>query len=127
MEQERAWEQVELISSDDQSVGEVSEVIWSDAAGYDIVAVGEYGSEVAVPVQASEPTVKVVVGFTAEEVRSGPRVEELSFRGGEEAVIMVEQHYNVPLSGPPPGPSPQPLPPWWRKKHREEPDQPSTA
>ena len=107
------WENVEVVSSDNLSIGQVSGVVWKDGAGFHVVEVGG----AVVPLRAEEPADKVVVEFTAAELQSGPLLNELAARGGDAAVEMIRDYYNVPLSGPPPGPSPQPLPPWWEKKY----------
>jgi hypothetical protein len=115
------WENCEVISSEDVSIGQVSGVVWEDAAGFQVVAVGE----VVIPVKAEEPREKVVVEYSTAQVQSGPLLNELAEYGGEAAVEMISEHYNVPLSGPPPGPSPQPLPPWWKKRRGAESEPPT--
>jgi hypothetical protein len=118
----QGWRHVELVSRDSWPVGRVSSVLWRDASGFYIVAVGEHEFAVAVPVKASEWAGKIVVAHTAEQVLRGPLLQQLAARGGEEAIKLVSRHYNIPLSGPPPGPGTQKLPPWWGKKPEGEPE-----
>jgi hypothetical protein len=120
MEVHPGWKHVELVSRDSWPVGRVSSVLWRDASGFHVVTVGEHESAVAVPVKASEWVGKIVVAYTAEQVRGGPLLQQLAAHGGEEAIKLVSRHYNVPLSGPPPGPGTQKLPPWWEKRPEGE-------
>ena len=99
------------------TVGKVEGLIWSDMSGLDIVSVIVHGSHVAVPVEGDTwrdaPVVdlKISQGMLSE----APEVRDLEATGGVNAVELVSRHFSMPLSGPPPGPTPGRLPPWWHK------------
>lgn len=107
--------------ADGADVGQVEGLIWSDATGVDIVSVEVRGDRVAVPIYGdiwrSEPTVEFDI--SADEIYGAPRVQDLEVSGGIAAVEAVSQYFSMPLSGPPPGPSTGPLPPWWDKPKSE--------
>jgi hypothetical protein len=111
----------EIVTVDNEVVGAVGETLWHDASGFDIVAVYRAGADVVVPVTHEHMNIseRVPVNFSADEVREAPTVGELMARGGESAVRLVAEHYNVGLAGPPPGPSTTKLPPWWTKTRGE--------
>jgi hypothetical protein len=115
----------EIVTTDDEVVGTVGEMLWQDAGGFDVVTVAGAGPEVVIPLahgqaQMSDP---VSVRFTAAEVRDAPSVGELMARGGDAAVRLVADHYDLNLTGPPPGPVTSKLPPWWTRTAAEGDDQ----
>jgi len=112
----------EIVTADNEIVGNIGATLWHDASGFDVVAVERAGADVVVPVTQEQATTadSVAVDFTADEVREAPSVGELIARGGEAAVRLVAEHYDVALAGPPPGPGTTKLPPWWTKATTDE-------
>jgi hypothetical protein len=100
---------------DGDVVGEVDGLIWEDASGVDIVCITIGTSQVAAPVNHGEWRTGgwVVLGFDAETLEEAPQLTRLIASGGANAVEEVATHFSLGLTGPPPGPDPQPLPPWW--------------
>jgi hypothetical protein len=96
-------------------VGPIDGLLWRDASGFDVIAVHVEGADVAVPVERERwrlhHAIEIDVGWGA--VISAPRVSELKELGGEAAVNLIGEHYDLALNGPPPGPGTTPLPPWW--------------
>jgi hypothetical protein len=106
----------EVVTADDEVVGAVSGTLWQDGSGFAIVAVEQGGTEVAIPMRLGQfglPGNQVRVDFSAGEVRSAPTVGDLMAGGGAEAVRLVAEHFDLGLTGPPPGPLTNKLPPWW--------------
>ncbi len=97
-------------------VGDVDGLVWEDASGCDIVSITFRGDHVVVPVNHGEwRTSHVVLDFDIEQVALAPRLLDLQAGGGDGAVGLVGTYFDLNLTGPPPGPDPQPLPPWWRR------------
>jgi hypothetical protein len=99
-------------------VGKVVGLIWCDISGVDVVSVAVQDEHIAVPVESdSWRDVHVVeLKTSAATLTDAPRVQDLKATGGMRAVELVSNHFSMPLSGPPPGPSTGPLPPWWPTK-----------
>jgi hypothetical protein len=96
-------------------VGEVDGLVWEDASGFDIVCVTILGHQIAVPVEHGgwREGRAVELDIDMEQVAGAPQLRELQAMGGSTAVDRVGEHFSMNLTGPPPGPDPQPLPPWW--------------
>jgi hypothetical protein len=99
-------------------VGTVRGLIWSDSSGVDVVSVAVQDAHVAVPVESDTwRDVNVVeLKISLAMLTDAPRVQDLEATGGTRAVELVSDHFSMPLSGPPPGPTSVPLPPWWHKE-----------
>jgi len=107
---------IEIVSSDFQSMGEVTRLLWRDASGFDVVAVDIEDDQVVLPVQHEHLVegIDVRVEFTAKHLRDAPSVQDLYRIGRAPSVVdLVGAHYKVRLIGPPPGPPTIELPPWW--------------
>ena len=93
-------------------VGKVNGLIWRDISGVDVVSVAVQDEHVAVPVETdSWRDVRVVeLNISLATLIDAPRVQDLEATGGMQAVELVSDHFSMPLSGPPPGPSTGTLP-----------------
>lgn len=99
------------------AVGTVKGLIWSDSSGLDVVSVAIQDVSVAVPVESDawRGAAVVELNFSEALLADAPRIQDLEATGGIGAIGIVSDHFAVPLSGPPPGPSTGSLPPWWHK------------
>lgn len=97
------------------TVGRVEGLIWSDASGMDVVSVVVRGSRIAVPIASDAWRGVDVVDLkvSLSKLHDAPLIQHLEATGGSGAVELVANHFALPLSGPPPGPSTGTLPPWW--------------
>ena len=102
-------------------VGKVNGLIWRDVSGVDVVSVAVQDEHIAVPVETdSWRDVQVVeLNVSLATLFDAPRVRDLAATGGLQAVELVSDHFAMPLSGPPPGPSTGTLPPWWPRKKKD--------
>jgi hypothetical protein len=107
-------------------VGSVDGLVWQDASGFDVIAVHVEGADVAVPVEHGswrrDWNIEIDVGWDA--ITSAPKMNELKEMGGDAAVNVIGEHYDLALNGPPPGPGTTPLPPWWPPVP-DDPDEPT--
>ena len=96
-------------------IGEVDGLLWEDATGVDIVSVTIGIGQVAVPVDRGEWRTggHVELGFDEGQVERAPLLDRLRLQSPRQTIEEVGDHYSIDLGGPPPGPDPQPLPPWW--------------
>jgi hypothetical protein len=96
-------------------IGEVDGLLWEDASGLDIVCVTIDVGQVAVPVEHEEWRGGGLVELAYDEIQvmDAPLLGQLQHLSASDAIEQVAEHYSVSLGGPPPGPDPQPLPPWW--------------
>ena len=96
-------------------IGEVDGLLWEDVSGVDIVCVTVGVGHFAVPVDHGQwrGGDDVALGYDETLVRPAPQLGYLQHLAPAQAVEQVADHYAVDLGGPPPGPDPQPLPPWW--------------
>ena len=99
----------------DMVIGEVDGLVWEDTSGVDIVSIRIHGDQVAVPVDHAEwrGGGVVAIEFDMDQVMRAPALDLLRQLRPSEVIERVAEHYSVNLGGPPPGPDPQPLPPWW--------------
>ena len=97
--------------------GEVNGLVWHDDAGVDVISVTVHDKQIAIPVPPDEWRTNpvIVVSQSIDELDDAPSMQQLEAGGGTEAIRLVSTHFEVRLAGPPPGPSPTPLPPWWKK------------
>ena len=102
-------------------VGEVDGLVWHDISGVDIVSVTTEEGQVAVPVVQDQWRGGGVVELAYDEtlVTHGPYLFELSQLSADAVIGEIREHYSVDLGGPPPGPDPQPLPPWWDRGEQQ--------
>jgi hypothetical protein len=100
------------------SVGRVYGLLWSDNSGFDVVSVRVQNVQVAVPIESNawRGVTAVELNFSGNMLAGAPRVQDLEATGGVGAVGIVSNYFSMPLSGPPPGPTTGPLPPWWHKQ-----------
>lgn len=96
-------------------IGEVDGLLWHDASGVDIVSVTIDVGQIAVPVDHNEWRGGGAVELAYDEIRleGAPLLDHLTKLSADQAIEEIGDHYALNLGGPPPGPDPQPLPPWW--------------
>ncbi|MDQ4052902.1 MAG: hypothetical protein M3237_09395 [Actinomycetota bacterium] len=96
-------------------IGAIDGLLWEDTSGVDIVCVTIDAGQVAVPVDHDEWRVSGVVELRYDEtmVKDAPPLGLLQHLASTDVIEQIADHYSVNLGGPPPGPDPQPLPPWW--------------
>lgn len=96
-------------------VGELDGLLWEDSTGVDIVSVTIEWGQVAVPVEHGDWLNGGVVelGCDEEQLRDAPLLNHLQHLSASATIEQIAEHYSLNLGGPPPGPDPQPLPPWW--------------
>ncbi|AXT85760.1 hypothetical protein C6I20_11555 [Aeromicrobium sp. A1-2] len=96
-------------------IGEVDGLLWEDTSGVDIVSVTIVTGQVAVPVDRGRWRSGGIVelGYEVTQVEQAPSLNHLRDLSLRQTVEQVAEYYAVALGGPPPGPDPQPLPPWW--------------
>ena len=96
-------------------IGHVDGLVWEDTTGVDIICVTIDVGQVAVPVGHDEWRGGGVVELDYNETQVGyaPLLDRLQHLEPTAAIEVVADHYSLNLAGPPPGPDPQPLPPWW--------------
>jgi hypothetical protein len=102
-------------------VGKIEGLVWQDSTGVDIVCVLIDVDHVAVPVAHDEwrGGGLVELGYDEVQIRGAPLLDQLQHLESAEAIEQVADHYVLGLNGPPPGPDPQPLPPWWDPGNRQ--------
>lgn len=96
-------------------IGEVDGLLWEDSSGVDIVCITIDVGQVAVPVDHGEwrGGGNVELGYDEVRIKRAPLLGHLQDLSPRDVIEEIGQHYSVDLGGPPPGPDPQPLPPWW--------------
>lgn len=96
-------------------IGEVDGLLWEDTSGVDIVSITIRGEQLAVPVDRGEwrEGGVLTLEFAMEQVMQAPALDFLSQLRSSEVIERVAEHFSVSLGGPPPGPDPQLVPPWW--------------
>jgi hypothetical protein len=96
-------------------IGEVDGLLWEDSSGVDIVSITIDVGQVAVPVDRGgwRGGGIVEIWYDETQVRDAPQLGDLQHLAPDDAISQISEHYSVNLGGPPPGPDPQPLPPWW--------------
>jgi hypothetical protein len=116
-------EPVELVVQG-EVVGGVDGLVWSDASGLEILSITIGGSQIAVPFVSGQWRDHSQLDLSIDPVvlESAPRLIELREVGGSRAIEIVGDHYSINLAGPPPGPNPGPLPPWWNRINTAEAD-----
>lgn len=99
-------------------VGGVDGLVWADATGLEVISVTIAGNQIAVPFVPAEWRNHSQLEITVEPdvLYNAPRLRDLQDAGGSRAIDMVGDHYSINLVGPPPGPNPGPLPPWWNAR-----------
>jgi hypothetical protein len=99
-----------------EAIGEVDDLLWEDASGAYVVSVTIADSRIAVPVDRAEwrRGGDIELDFSYETLVGAPRIRDLSSAHGPNAVELLAEYFAINLTGPPPGPSPIPLPPWWK-------------
>jgi hypothetical protein len=99
-------------------VGEVDGLVWSDASGVEVVSITFEDSQIAVPCEPGEwrGQDRLDLAIDRSLLEDAPRLSDLRDVGGSRAIELVGDHFSVNLAGPPPGPNPGPLPPWWDKE-----------
>jgi hypothetical protein len=102
-------------------VGTIDGLVWEDTTGVDIVCVTIDVGQVVVPVVHDEWRSGGIVelGFDQAQVEYAPSLDRLQHLAPMDAIDVVADHYALDLGGPPPGPDPQPLPPWWDTGNRQ--------
>lgn len=96
-------------------IGEIDGLVWEDASGLDIICVSIDVGQVVVPVDHDDWRGGGLIELPYDELQVGhaPLLGDLRHMLASDAIEQVAEHYSVNLGGPPPGPDPQPLPPWW--------------
>jgi hypothetical protein len=100
---------------DGDVIGDIDGLLWEDASGVDIVSITIEVGQVAVPVDHGEwrGGGNIELAYDEAQVLRAPLLHHLQHLSSDDAIEQIAEHYSVDLGGPPPGPDPQPLPPWW--------------
>jgi hypothetical protein len=108
-----------ITSAEGKPVGVVRSVLWKDDTGNHVIGVAGRGREFVMPVKPRLVRSEIRTRYSSETIRTGLTVEQFKrvvrSKGTDAAAEVLGDHYEVNLSGPPPGPPTTPVPPWWKR------------